>query len=150
MEAADDEARTGRVREGEGEALVASGVLEGIEPHQTDPLDGPTPARLEDRGPGRQIVDLASDRIHLVEMGVENGTEVAIVRAAGQAVEPPAEAAKLPDMQEAQEQQAEDGDPKAGDDRAENRLDEGVQVDRSILRARSDGTDGGPRRAARV
>jgi hypothetical protein len=57
------------------------------------------------------------------------------MRAPGQPVEPPPEAANLARLHDGEQQQDEDRQAKADDDRAENGLDEGVQVDRSILRA---------------
>src|SRR5207247_8948623 len=47
MEAADHEPRPGGVGEGEGEALVPAGVLERVEPDETDPLDRPTVGGFE-------------------------------------------------------------------------------------------------------
>ena len=77
MEAADDEAVTAGVREGEGEALVAAGVLERIESNQPNPLDRSAAVGLEDRGPSRQHIELGRDRVDLVEVGVEDGLEAA-------------------------------------------------------------------------
>jgi len=53
----------------------------------------------------------------------------------GQPVEPPPEASNLASLDDGKQQQDENREAKAEDDHAENGLDEGVQVDRSILRA---------------
>ena len=53
----------------------------------------------------------------------------------GQPVEPPPEASNLARLDDGEQQQDDNREAKAEDDRAENWLDEGVQVDRSILRA---------------
>ena len=80
MEAADDEPVAVRVGQGEGEALVAAGLLERVEPDEADALDRPPARRLEDRRSGRQLVDLAGDGEDLVEMGVEHRLEAAARR----------------------------------------------------------------------
>ena len=51
VEAAQDEARPARVGQGEGEALVATGVLERVEPDEPDALDRAPAGRFEDRRP---------------------------------------------------------------------------------------------------
>ena len=143
VEAAHDEAVSGRIGQGQGEALVATGVLERIEPDEPDPLDRPATRRLQDGRAGRQLVQLAADRKDLVEVRVEDGIEAPAIRAAGQPIESSSQSPDLTHLAQDQGQQDEDGEAEADDDRAESRLDEGVQVDRSILRAGRDGRTAG-------
>jgi hypothetical protein len=135
VKAADDETGSPCVRQCEREALVAARVLERIESDQPHALNRSTADRLLDRGPSGQLVELADDRVQLVEMRVQDGIEVPALGAPGQRIEPAAEAPKLSQLEDAEKNEAEDGDTEADDDRAENRLDEGVQIDRSILQA---------------
>ena len=150
MEAAHDEAVARRVGERQGEALVATGVFERVEPDEPDALDRPATVRLQDRRTRRQLVDLATDRVDLVDMGVEDGIEALALRSPGQAIEPAAQPPHLSPLDEDENEQDEKGDTKADDDRAEDRLDGGVQVDRSILPAGREGLTGKASRAGRV
>jgi hypothetical protein len=150
VEAAHDEAVARRISERQGEALVATGVLERVEPDEPDALDRPATARLQNRRTRRQLVDLATDRVDLVDMSVEDRIEALALRSPGQAIEPAAQAPHLPPLDEDEDQQDEEGDAEADDDRAEDGLDGGVQVDRSILPAGREGADRKASRAGRV
>src|SRR5688572_5089734 len=77
VKAADYESVAVPVGEGEGEALVAAGLLERIEPDEADPLNRPTRVRLENSRARRELVELAGDREDLVEVGVEDCFEAA-------------------------------------------------------------------------
>jgi hypothetical protein len=72
VKAADDEAITVGIEQRQREALVSTGVLERVEPDEPDLLEGALAVRLQDRGSGRELVELGRDRIHLVDMGVED------------------------------------------------------------------------------
>jgi len=148
VEAADDEPVAGDIGQRKGEALVAARVLERVEPDEPDALDGSTAVRLEDRRARRQLVELATDRKDLVEVRIKDGVEALALLAPGQDRQPPPDAPHLPDEDEDEDNQDEDGKAEAEDDRAEDGLDEGVQVDRSFLRG-GDG-DRKARRRARV
>jgi hypothetical protein len=132
VEAADDEAVAGGVREGEGEALVAAGVLERIEPNEPNPLDRSAAVGLQDRRPSRQHIELGRDRVDLVEVGVEDGLEAAALRTAGDPVQSLADAAKPACLNEDDQEQEEDDDRQADDDRSDVRRDQGVEVDVTI------------------
>src|SRR4029077_9329313 len=71
MQAAHDEPVAREVGQGQGEALIAAGVLERVEADEPDSLDGAPTIRLEDRRPRGQLVELARDRVDLVEVSVE-------------------------------------------------------------------------------
>ena len=138
MQAADDEPVAISVGQGKGETLVAAGLLERIEPHETDPLDGPARLRLEDRRPGRQLIELARDCQDLVEVGVENRFEAAAFCPASDAIETTAEA-RLPTRLHGHDREEEKNeDDEADDDRAQIRGDESVQIDRTVLRQASE------------
>jgi len=81
------------------------------------------------------MVELVTDRVHLVEVGVENSIEAAPIGPAGEPVESPPEPTDLSSLDDGHDQRCEDKNREADHDHAENGLDEGVQVDRSILRA---------------
>jgi len=132
VEAADDEAVTAGVREGEGEALVAAGVLERVESNEADPLDRSAAVGLEDCGPSRQHIALGRDRINLVEVSVEDGFEAAALRTAGDPVQSFAEAAKPACLNEDDQEQEKDDGRQADDDRSDVRRDQGVEVDVTI------------------
>jgi hypothetical protein len=72
VEAADDEAVTARVEKREREALVAARLLERVEPHEPDTLQRPPRAALENGGARRQLVELASDLVDLLEVRIED------------------------------------------------------------------------------
>jgi hypothetical protein len=147
VEAAHDEAGAGGVGQGQGEALVAAGVLERVEPDEPDPLDRPATGRLQDRGARRQLVELARDRVDLVEVGVEDRAQALAVRAPGQSVEPAAEAAEAARLDDREDEEQEDREPEPDDGRPDVGGDGGVEIDRWVLRA---GVRGGRATAGRV
>jgi hypothetical protein len=139
VEAAHDEAITLGVDEREREALIAAGVLKGIEPDQADPLKRSAPVRLEHRRTRRQLVELSGHGVDLVEMGVEDRLEAVSALAPGDAFEPitqPADPARLEE-----DNQEEDNEPRteSGCDRSDIRLDERVEIDERLLRRGSAG-----------
>src|SRR5439155_12095638 len=127
--------RAGRVGQRERKALVAPGVLERVEPDEADALDRATARRLEHRRSGGEVVELAGDRVDLVEVGIEYRAEVGPVGSAGDPVQASPQPADPPCLDEGQHEQDERGDPEAGDGRPDVRCDEGVEIDRGVLRA---------------
>src|SRR6266566_4820856 len=137
MQAADDETVAPEVGHGKREALVAAGVLEGVEPDEADSLDRPPPVRLEDRGSGRQLVELAGNRVDLVEVRVEDRLEPATVRIAGDPVEAATQSAKAARLDEDGEDEHENDDGQTDDDHSDGRRDQAVEVDVTVLRQAS-------------
>jgi hypothetical protein len=137
VKAADDEAVPVRVGQRESEALVATGLLEWIEPDERHPLDRPAAIRLEDGGPGRQLVQLARDGEDLVEVRVEDRLEASALCPAGHPFEPPAELAQPKRLAGNEQEQQQDDGGQAEDDQPEIRRDESVQIDRTVLRQAS-------------
>ena len=129
MQAAHDEPVTRQVGHSQGEALVAAGVLERVEPDEPDSLDGPPTVRLEDRRSGGELVELARDRIDLVEVGVEDRLEAPTVRVPGDPIEAPAQAAKSARLDEDGEKEHEHDDGQTDDDHSDGRRDQAVEVD---------------------
>jgi hypothetical protein len=132
MEAADDEPVTSEIGHGQREALVTARVLERVEPDETDPLDRPAPVRLQDRGFRRQLIELAGDRVDLVEMGIEDGLEAAPVRIASDPVEAATEPAQAASLGEDRQEEHEKDDHQRGDDRSDIGRDQGVEVDLGV------------------
>jgi hypothetical protein len=135
VEAAQDEATTERVEQGDREALVAAGVLERVEPDEAEPLDRSPAPRLEDGRTRRELVELAGNRVDLVEVGIEDCAEIGTIVAPGQAVElmsQPPDPTRLDEGDDEQDQQRE---PESGDGRPDVWRDEGVEIDRWVLRA---------------
>ena len=130
MEAADDESVALGVGQREREALVATGVLEWVEPDEGDLLDRSPRRGLEDGGPRRQLVELPRDDADAIEVRLENGIEAATFFAARQGIEPTAQAACLAGQVDDEDEQQEAGDREADDGRSDDRGDGGVQVDR--------------------
>jgi hypothetical protein len=135
MEAAHDEAVAPRIEQSEREALVATGLLEWVEPDEADPLDRLPSVALVDRGPGRQLVELARDLEDLLEVGVEDRLDAPTGCAAGQSLEPLLEPPDPAALENRQQQEEEDGDDQADDDRPEVRREERVEVDPGVLRS---------------
>ena len=84
MEAAHDEAVPVDVEEGEGEALVAAGVLERVEPDEPDPREGQLQVALEDGGPSLDGVDVADDLVDAGQVGFEDRLQAPLVAAPGE------------------------------------------------------------------
>ena len=70
-------------------------------------------------------------------MGVEDRLEAATVPATRDAREAPAEPRNAPRLDQGQEEEEQNEDREADDDDTEVRLDEGVQIDRTVLRQAS-------------
>ena len=87
MEAADHDAVVVGVEQREGEALVAAGVLERIEPDESDPLERFSATDLEGPGSSGQSVDRRGDLVDPPEMRLENRLEAPAVVAPGQGLE---------------------------------------------------------------
>ena len=84
VETADDDSVIAGVQERQGEALVAAGVLERVEPDHPDPLEGPRAGSFERRGAGGQPVDLVGDVPDGVHVPVEHALEALAVLATRQ------------------------------------------------------------------
>ena len=93
VQARQDPAVAVRVEQGQGEALVAAGLLERVVADEPDALERLPLGGLEDGRPGDDLVELAGDRVDLVEVGVEDGLEARALGAAGQAGQPGVEPA---------------------------------------------------------
>ena len=146
VEAAHDEARAGGVGQGKGEALVAAGVLERVEPDEADALDRVPPGSLEDGRSRREIVELAGDRIDLVEMGFERPIETYALGPAGEPVETVSQPPDPAGLGDRQQEQNERRCGKPDDGRSDERRDEGIEIDRWVLRGsvRGERATGGP------
>ena len=126
MEAADDEAVIVRVEEGQGEALVAAGVLERVEADEADPLDGETGVAFEAGRPDPQGVDAGGDALDRVEMLAKDGLEVATVRASREPGEPAFEPAQASNQPGEADEGDDEPDREAGDDGGQVVADDGV------------------------
>jgi len=129
VEAADDEPIAVAVEDREGEALVAARVLERVEADDPDSAEGAPQVSLDDRRPGSQVVDFLDGRADALKVGPEDGLEARRVRAAGQGVESPAEAAQSERQPDVEQEQCQGGDGEPDDDRAEVVLDERLEID---------------------
>src|SRR5207247_8593348 len=88
VQAAHHEAVTSSVEQRKGEALVAAGVPERVEPDEADPAEGALQVALDDRRPRRDGVDVLDDLAHPIEVAAEYRLERLIVAALGGALEP--------------------------------------------------------------
>jgi hypothetical protein len=79
-------------------------------------------------------------------MGIEDATEAGPVGAPGQAVEPAVEAADPSRLDHRQQEQDDRGGSEPDDGRSDERRDEGIEIDRWVLRASAPGdrATGGP------
>jgi hypothetical protein len=80
-------------------------------------------------------------------VGIEHGAEVRPVGSAGDPVQAPPEPADPARLDEGQDEEDEQADPEAGDGRPDVRCDEGVEIDRWVLRTgvtRRSRAPGGP------
>ncbi len=107
MQAGEDDAVLLGVEQGQGEALVAAGVLEWIEPDEADPLECPPPLDLEAVGPSAEFEQVGLDRDNPAEVGFEDPLEALAVLAPGHPVEPGAESRSAP-PEEQDRRQADD------------------------------------------
>ena len=149
MQAAHDEPVAPGVEERDGEALVATGLLERVEPHEPDALECPAGLALDDRGTGRQLVELVGDLEDLVEMGAERRLDAPAGRSAGQPVEALLEAPDPAGRKDRLKQEKHDDDEEADDDRPEVWRKERVEVDRGPpngIAAESSSRDSPPNR----
>ena len=119
MKAAHDEAVATEVSQGQGKALIAAGVLERIEPDEADSLDRSPAVRLDDCGSVGQLVELAGDRVDLVEVSVEDRLKAATIYVAGDPVEARTQAAEPAHLDEDGEKEHEDDDRQADDDHSD-------------------------------
>ena len=129
MEAAQDDAVALCVQQGQGKALVATRVLEGVESNQPDLLEGSLPIRFEYRRSGGDVVELGRHRIDLVEVRIEDRLETPATLATGDSLDPVAEPADAPGLDDDDQQQDENGECERADDSADVGFDERVQVD---------------------
>ena len=124
-----------RIEQRQREALVAARLLERVVADETDPLERLSLASLRGRrGPGGQLVELARDCVHLVEMRVEDGLEALAVPAAGQTAQPGIDPAGPSGERDDGQEEQDDDDDEPDDERSEIGLDERVEVDPRILR----------------
>jgi hypothetical protein len=117
------------VEEGEGEALVAAGVLERVEPDEPDAGERELQIALEDRGPGLDGVDVPDDLVDAGQVGLEDGLEASLVAAAGEGRKPGPQATDPASLDDGEDQEEERRDREAGDDRSQVVADDGVEVD---------------------
>jgi hypothetical protein len=129
VEAAHDEAVPVDVEEGEGEALVAAGVLERVEPDEPDAGERQLQVALEDRGPGLDGVDVPDDLVDAGQVGLEDGLEASLVAPAGERRKPGPQATDPASLDDGEDQEEERRDREAGDDRSQVVADDGVEVD---------------------
>jgi hypothetical protein len=117
------------VEEGEGEALVAAGVLERVEPDEPDAGERQLQVALEDRGPGLDGVDVPDDLVDAGQVGLEDGLEASLVAAAGEGRKAGPQATDPASLDDGEDQEEERRDREAGDDRSQVVADDGVEVD---------------------
>jgi hypothetical protein len=129
MQAAQDKAVARSVEQGEREALVATRVLERIEPDETHVLERAPGVRLQDGRAGGQLIELGGDGVHLVQMGVEDGLEAPPTLAPGQSFDPAPELADPPSLEQGDQEQDDDGENERADEGTDVRFDEGVEID---------------------
>jgi len=132
MEAADDEPVAGRVRQREGEALVATGVFERVEPDEPDALDRPAAARLEDRGACRQLIELPPDGPDLLEVRVEDAIERLALPSSGQDRHAPADTAQLASHDEDEHEEDEDGEAEAEEEARAAELEAAILAEQDV------------------
>jgi len=85
VQAREHPAVTDRIQQGERKTLVAAGLLERVVADEPDALERLALGALEDRRPGRQLVELARDVVDLVEVSVEDGLEARALGSTGEA-----------------------------------------------------------------
>jgi hypothetical protein len=129
VETAHDEAVSLCVEQGEREALVAPGVLERIEPDESDLLESPPSVGLEDGRSSGELVQLGGDGIHLVDVGLEDRFETVTSLTPGDPLEPVTEPADPPCQDDDDDEQDENGEGERSDDRADIRFDERGEID---------------------
>jgi len=100
VKAADDDPVVVGVEQRQGEALIAPGVLERVEPDQADPLERLATARLEGARPSRKSVDGRRDLDDTTEVCLEHRLQASAVLAPGQRIEAPADVRGPPDGQD--------------------------------------------------
>ena len=111
MQAADHEAFLGFVQQGQREALVATRVGERIEADQAQTREVVSCRALEHGGPGGQFVEIATDLMDRLQVGVEDRLEALAIGAARQQVQSlpePADLHRLKDQHQHQTQAHQD------------------------------------------
>jgi hypothetical protein len=131
METADDEAVALGVEQGQREALIAAGVLERVEPDETNLLEGPPPVGLEDGGSRSQLIELGRHGIDLVDVCLEDRFEAVASFAPCDPLEAVAEPTDPPCLDDDDEEQDENGESERGNNGADVRVDERVEIDGS-------------------
>ena len=134
VKARQDPAVAARVEQGEREALVAAGLLERVEPDETDSLERVTLGSLEHRLASDDLVELASDGLDPVEMRFQHRLEVHVVSAAGQRRHTSIEPADPSGKGEHRDEQDDGEDDETDDEGADIGLDERVEIDPENLR----------------
>jgi hypothetical protein len=137
MEARDHEAIAVAVKEREGEALIAAGVLERIEPDKPGSRERAEEIALDRRRSRRDPLDVLDDLADPVEVRREHIFERRFVAAAREALEPPTERSNSSDQADDSRREREHDDDEAADDEGQIRRDERVDIDPSVLRGGS-------------
>lgn len=135
VEAADDEPIASAIEQCKGEALVAAGVLERVEPHEPHSPERALEVAFDHRGPSRDLVDIADDLSNPLQVAAEDGLERLVVAAPGDALEPPAEGPNTPDEPDHRQDEGEHDDQQPTDDETDVGGDERVEVDQTSSRA---------------
>jgi len=130
VEAADDDAVAMRVEQRDREALVATRVLERVEPHHGDPLERMAKLSFLHRRSTPESLDVPAEGVDALEMGGQDRLEAPAIVAAGDAVEPPAESAEAPGEDDHGEDEDETDGREAGNDRSKRLGEQGIDVDR--------------------
>jgi hypothetical protein len=106
MQTADDDAVFGLVHQRQRETLVAAGVWERIEAHETRSSEVVTRRTLHDRHPSGQLIQIPSNLVNRLEMLTQDGLEVAAIDASGELIDPYSEPADLERLQHHDPKQA--------------------------------------------
>ena len=121
------------IEQGEREALVAAGVLEGIEADEADLLECPHGARFETVGPRPESIDLAAELVDAVEVDTEHVAQVAVL-ASGQTDDPFSQLVELPRQPQHEDQEDDHGRDEHDDDGPDVGGHGRVQIDGRVLR----------------
>ena len=131
MEAAHHEPVAATVEHRQGEALIASGVLERIEANQPDPSERTLEIALHDRGPARNAFDVTDDLADAFHVAAEHGFERLGITSAGQAVESSSELSGAPKQQDDRDEEDDEDGCETDHDRADVGGDHAVEIDRT-------------------
>jgi hypothetical protein len=139
VKAAHDEPVPVCVEQRQGEALVATRLLERIEANETDTTQRLLALGLEDGRSSGKLVQLGSHRVDLVDVGVEDPLEAPSPLSAGQSLQPVAQPADPASLDDDDEEEEHDEQTDSADEGSDVRLDERVEIDGSAPPAGSAG-----------